>query len=100
MERKKDTVDKLVLFLAKRDGIDKLVKTFQYVGKLGFYRLAASNPILADRCKRLEVAAGLSRKAFRIGRFLSGFNALRTTQFPDHTLQVGIACLTFSFLFF
>lgn len=88
MERKKDVLDKLVLFLAKRDGIDKLVKTLQYAGKLGHYRVGATNPELADRCKNLEVAAGLSRKAFRTGRFLTGFNALRTTQFPDRKQQV------------
>jgi hypothetical protein len=88
MEKKKDTLDKLVLFLAKRDGIDKLVKTFQYVGKLGHYRLESGNPHLADRFKKLEVAAGLSRKAFRMGRFLTGFNVLRTTTFPDHKIQV------------
>lgn len=88
MNKKKDSLDKLVLFLAKRDGIDKLVKTFQYVGKLGHYRLESRNPQLADRLKKLEVAAGLSRKAFRTGRFLTGFNALRTTTFPDHKIQV------------
>lgn len=87
MDKEKDTLDKLVLFLAKRDGIDKLVKTFQYVGKLGHYRLESRNPGLADRFKKLEVAAGLSRKAFRTGRFLTGFNALRTTTFPDRKLQ-------------
>ena len=88
MDKKKDNIDKLVLFLAKRDGIDKLVKTFQYVGKLGHYRLESGNPQLADRFKKLEVAAGLSRKAFRTGRFLTGFNVLRTTKFPDHKIQV------------
>uniref|UniRef100_A0A7N0U6J1 Peroxisomal biogenesis factor 11 n=1 Tax=Kalanchoe fedtschenkoi TaxID=63787 RepID=A0A7N0U6J1_KALFE len=72
-----DTVDKLVIFLAKRDGIDKLVKTFQYVSKLTHWRLEASNPSAAARAKNCEVASGLSRKAFRTGRFLTGFNALR-----------------------
>ncbi|XP_078442735.1 peroxin 11B [Wolffia australiana] len=72
-----DTVDKLVVFLAKRDGIDKLVKTFQYVSKLVHWQLEASKPDLADRAKKWEVASGLSRKAFRTGRFLTGFNALR-----------------------
>ncbi|KAG0584641.1 hypothetical protein KC19_3G225000 [Ceratodon purpureus] len=88
MDKRKDTLDKLVLFLAKRDGIDKLVKTFQYVGKLGHYRLESKDPKLADRWKKLEVAAGLSRKAFRTGRFLTGFNKLRNTTFPDHKIQV------------
>ncbi|CAI9092038.1 OLC1v1027177C1 [Oldenlandia corymbosa var. corymbosa] len=72
-----DTVDKLVIFLAKRDGIDKLVKTFQYVSKLAHWHLEATNPELAKRAKNWEVASGLSRKAFRSGRFLTGFNALR-----------------------
>ncbi|GMI76621.1 peroxin 11B [Hibiscus trionum] len=72
-----DTVDKLVIFLAKRDGIDKLVKTFQYVSKLVNWQVEATNPNLAHRFKQWEVASGLSRKAFRTGRFLTGFNALR-----------------------
>ncbi|CAK8575413.1 unnamed protein product [Lathyrus sativus] len=72
-----DTVDKLVIFLAKRDGIDKLVKTFQYVSKLANWRVEATHPDISKRFKNWEVAAGLSRKAFRTGRFLTGFNTLR-----------------------
>ncbi|KAL3598896.1 hypothetical protein D5086_006814 [Populus alba] len=72
-----DTVDKLVIFLAKRDGIDKLVKTFQYVSKLVRWQVEATHPDVAQRFKQWEVASGLGRKAFRTGRFLTGFNALR-----------------------
>uniref|UniRef100_A0A2P2P5B3 Uncharacterized protein MANES_06G134500 n=1 Tax=Rhizophora mucronata TaxID=61149 RepID=A0A2P2P5B3_RHIMU len=72
-----DTVDKLVIFLAKRDGIDKLVKTFQYVSKLVHWHEEATHPEIALRFKQWEVASGLSRKAFRTGRFLTGLNALR-----------------------
>ncbi|KAL0713740.1 hypothetical protein Bca4012_020718 [Brassica carinata] len=72
-----DTVDKLVVFLAKRDGIDKLVKTFQYVAKLACWQVEATRPEAAERFKKWEVASGLSRKAFRTGRSLTGFNALR-----------------------
>ncbi|XP_062092180.1 peroxisomal membrane protein 11-4 [Humulus lupulus] len=72
-----DTVDKLVIFLAKRDGIDKLVKTFQYVSKLVHWHAESTHPNMAQRFKQWEVASGLSRKAFRTGRFLTGFNALR-----------------------
>ncbi|KAL5980044.1 Peroxisomal membrane protein PMP30B [Asimina triloba] len=72
-----DTVDKLVIFLAKRDGIDKLVKTFQYVSKLAHWHMEPIHPAYAQRAKQWEVASGLSRKAFRTGRFLTGFNALR-----------------------
>ncbi|CAK9262904.1 unnamed protein product [Sphagnum jensenii] len=88
MDRKKDALDKLVAFLAKRDGIDKLVKTFQYIGKLSHYHLQESHPALANRFQKLEIASGLSRKAFRTGRFLTGYNALRTTTYyPDWKLQ-------------
>lgn len=72
-----DSVDKLVIFLAKRDGIDKLVKTFQYVSKLVHWQVENKHPDLANRFKQWEVASGLSRKAFRTGRFLTGFNSLR-----------------------
>ncbi|KAJ9140007.1 hypothetical protein P3X46_030695 [Hevea brasiliensis] len=71
-------MDKLVVFLAKRDGIDKLVKTFQYVSKLVHWHVEATHPDIPPRFKQWEVASGLSRKAFRTGRFLTGFNALRT----------------------
>ncbi|KAF7148870.1 hypothetical protein RHSIM_Rhsim03G0167100 [Rhododendron simsii] len=72
-----DSVDKLVIFLAKRDGIDKLVKTFQYLSKLFHWHTESTRPGLAQRAKQWEVASGLSRKAFRTGRFLTGFNAVR-----------------------
>jgi hypothetical protein len=39
-----DTLDKLVVFLPKRDGIDKLVKTFQYVSKLAHWGAESSAP--------------------------------------------------------
>ncbi|XP_020590228.1 peroxisomal membrane protein 11-4 [Phalaenopsis equestris] len=79
-----DTIDKLVIFLAKRDGIDKLVKTFQYVSKLIHHQSEPLHPFLASRAKLLEVTSGLSRKAFRSGRFLSGFNALRRNPGAPH----------------
>ncbi|XP_043716047.1 peroxisomal membrane protein 11-4 [Telopea speciosissima] len=72
-----DTVDKLVVFLAKRDGIDKLVKTFQYVSKLVHWHVETTHPDIAQRFKQWEVSSGLGRKAFRTGRFLTGFNGLR-----------------------
>ncbi|KAJ4706231.1 Peroxisomal membrane protein like [Melia azedarach] len=82
-----DTVDKLVVFLAKRDGIDKLVKTFQYVSKLVHWHVEATQPEIAQRFKQWEVASGLSRKAFRTGRFLTGFNILRRNPGPTPTLR-------------
>ncbi|XP_028786834.1 peroxisomal membrane protein 11-4-like [Neltuma alba] len=83
-----DTVDKLVVFLAKRDGIDKLVKTFQYVSKLSNWRIEETNPDMAKRFKNWEVSSGLSRKAFRTGRFLTGFNLLRRNPGSNLTLRL------------
>ncbi|KAL3521416.1 hypothetical protein ACH5RR_019565 [Cinchona calisaya] len=82
-----DKVDKLVIFLAKRDGIDKLVKTFQYVSKLVHWHVESTHPEIAQRAKQWEVASGLSRKAFRSGRFLTGFNALRRNPGSTPTLK-------------
>lgn len=83
-----DTLDKLVIFLAKRDGIDKLVKTFQYVSKLVHWHVEKSHPDAATRAKQWEVASGLSRKAFRTGRFLTGFNAVRRNPGSTKTFRL------------
>lgn len=88
MNPRDDTVDKLIVFLAKRDGIDKLVKTLQYVSKLVHHRAEPSNPPLARRAKLWETASGLSRKPFRVCRFLSGFNALRRSRGPTIPLRL------------
>ena len=77
-----------MIFLAKRDGIDKLVKTFQYVSKLANWRVEVTHPDISKRFKNWEVASGLSRKAFRTGRFLTGFNALRRN--PGSTLTLRL----------
>ncbi|KAL2652619.1 hypothetical protein R1flu_020747 [Riccia fluitans] len=88
MARKNDSLDRFVVFLAKRDGIDKLVKTFQYTSKMAhWYLLQNGKPELAARWKNWEVSCGLSRKCFRTGRFLTGFNAIRTTQYPNWKWQ-------------
>ncbi|KAG6546883.1 hypothetical protein Mapa_011499 [Marchantia paleacea] len=88
MARKNDSLDRLVVFLAKRDGIDKLVKTFQYTSKMAhWYLLTRGNLALAQRAKNWEVSCGLSRKCFRTGRFLTGFNAIRTTQYENWKWQ-------------
>lgn len=84
-----DSVDKLVIFLAKRDGIDKLVKTFQYVSKLLHWRLDSRGlSRAASHAKSCETASGLSRKAFRLGRSLTGFNALRRSPGPTPTMRL------------
>lgn len=77
-----------MIFLAKRDGIDKLVKTFQYVSKLANWHVEVTHPDISKRFKNWEVASGLSRKAFRTGRFLTGFNGLRRN--PGSTLTLRL----------
>lgn len=88
MATKNDGLDNLVLFLAKRDGIDKLVKTFQYVFKLAHWRLQEKHPDLAARANLFSAQCGLSRKCFRTGRFLTGFNALRHTRQPNWIMTI------------
>eukprot|EP00897_Mesotaenium_endlicherianum_P003508 jgi/Mesen1/3185/ME000184S02250 len=80
---KSDQLDRFVVFLAKRDGIDKVVKTFQYVCKLAHYNFQHSHPDIAKRAKLFEGQCGLSRKAFRTGRFFTGLNTMRTTKYAD-----------------
>ncbi|XP_057524786.1 peroxisomal membrane protein 11-4 [Amaranthus tricolor] len=82
-----DTLDKLVIFLAKRDGIDKLVKTYQYVSKLAHWHLEKTEPDLARRFQLWEVASGMSRKAFRSGRSLTGLNLVRRNPGSTRGLQ-------------
>eukprot|EP00898_Chlorokybus_atmophyticus_P007561 jgi/Chlat1/7806/Chrsp66S07260 len=79
---KDDTLDKVQTYLAKRDGIDKVVKTIQYTCKLAHWYYSQwadekSCSALAARFKALERSAGTSRKAFRLGRSLAGYNAIR-----------------------
>lgn len=56
--KQKDTIDEPEIFLAKRDGVDEVVKTLQYLGMLAHYNLEGKNPILAARYKNLEVQPG------------------------------------------
>lgn len=60
---KDDSIDRLVTFLAKRDGIDKLVKTFQYIFKLLHWRLQHKNPGKARDSSRRETLAGKQSEA-------------------------------------
>ncbi|WJX43679.1 hypothetical protein P8452_30746 [Trifolium repens] len=81
-----DTVDKLVIFLAKRDGIDKLVKTFQYVSKLVNWHVETTQPEISKKFKNWEVASGLSRKAFRTG--LVAERKLRSSEGKENEKEI------------
>eukprot|EP01018_Ginkgo_biloba_P036459 Gb_16282 [translate_table: standard] len=73
-----DFAEHLESYLARRDGVDKLLKIARYSTKV---ILASSvlrkDALLAKRLKDFEASVGVSRKAFRLGKFIQDFNALR-----------------------
>ncbi|KAF0902213.1 hypothetical protein E2562_014452 [Oryza meyeriana var. granulata] len=63
-------------YLSRRDGVDNLLKFSRYAARLAL----AVGPLpsaAADRLKSFESSVGLSRKAFRLGKFVQFVNALR-----------------------
>ncbi|KAK8959965.1 Peroxisomal membrane protein 11-3 [Platanthera guangdongensis] len=75
---RRDFLLHLEAYLARRDGVDKLLKISRYAAKIA---LASSLPpkTLASRLKSFESSVGLSRKAFRLGKFIQDVNALRAS---------------------
>ncbi|KAF7837454.1 peroxisomal membrane protein 11A [Senna tora] len=77
----RDFFNHLEAYLAKRDGVDKLLKISRYATKV---ILASSviqgNPTLSLRLKTFESSVGVSRKAFRLGKFVQDLNALRNSR--------------------
>ncbi|KAF0902212.1 hypothetical protein E2562_014451 [Oryza meyeriana var. granulata] len=63
-------------YLSRRDGVDKLLKISRYAARLA---LAAGPlpPAASAPLKSFESSVGLSRKAFRLGKFVQSVNALR-----------------------
>jgi len=73
-----DTLDNIEVFLAKRDGIDKVLKVIRYSSKLVLASaLANSDSELAVRLKDFEASIGTSRKAYRLGKWLQNVNKVR-----------------------
>ncbi|XP_072975004.1 peroxisomal membrane protein 11-3 [Typha angustifolia] len=66
----------LEAYLARRDGVDKLLKISRYAAKIALSSPSLSKT-LAPRLKSFESSLGLSRKAFRLGKFVQDLNALR-----------------------
>lgn len=68
----------LEAYLAKRNGVDKLLKISRYASKI---ILASSvlpeNQPLFNRLNSFESSVGVSRKAFRLGKFVQDVNAFR-----------------------
>ncbi|KAM0899155.1 hypothetical protein ACQ4PT_021458 [Festuca glaucescens] len=76
----RDFLAHLEAYLARRDGVDKLLKISRYAARLA---LAAGPPLpppASARLKSFESSVGLSRKAFRLGKFVQDVNALRAAR--------------------
>mmetsp|Transcript_18149 Transcript_18149/g.33167 ORF Transcript_18149/g.33167 Transcript_18149/m.33167 type:complete len:234 (-) Transcript_18149:574-1275(-) len=70
-----DTLERTTKFLAKRDGIDKTLKLIRYVSKLN---IALSEPSETVKIlKNFEKSISVSRKAYRLGKFLQCVNSAR-----------------------
>ncbi|MEW5306087.1 MAG: hypothetical protein WDW38_010024 [Sanguina aurantia] len=77
-----DGLDKVIKYLAKRDGIDKTLKIIRYTSRI----IAAVTPATSDlhkRCTSLDSSVGVSRKAFRLGKFLQDINNIRKCPATD-----------------
>ncbi|XWS21092.1 hypothetical protein CRYUN_Cryun30bG0025600 [Craigia yunnanensis] len=76
--KEKDFLNHLEAYLAKRDGVDKLLKISRYATKIILASSVRPETVqLTRRLKSFESSVGLSRKAFRLGKFVQDVNALR-----------------------
>jgi hypothetical protein len=83
---KKDALNQTVSFLSKRDGLDKVLKLGKYLSGLGIELNKKKNSALQGVAQvggggvdwsKLESALSLSRKAFRLGKFLNNVKKCR-----------------------
>ncbi|KAF5740751.1 Peroxin 11A isoform 1 [Tripterygium wilfordii] len=80
----RDFLNHLETYLAKRDGVDKLLKISRYATKIILASSALpENLPLTRRLKSFESSVGVSRKAFRLGKFVQDINALRSSSFDS-----------------
>lgn len=85
LNQDRDFLLHLEAYLARRDGVDKLLKISRYTAKL---LLSSSLPLpqtLVPRLKSFESSVGLSRKAFRLGKFVQDLNSLRFSNPNSHS---------------
>jgi hypothetical protein len=73
----RDFLVHLEAYLARRDGVDKLLKISRYAARLALTAGPPLPPMASARLKSFESSVGLSRKAFRLGKFVQSVNALR-----------------------
>ncbi|KAL2927507.1 Peroxisomal membrane protein 11A [Bienertia sinuspersici] len=78
-QKQRDFLNHVESYLAKRDGVDKLLKISRYASKIIISSsiLPHAHP-LTRRLQSFESSVGLSRKAFRLGKFIQNVNALRS----------------------
>ncbi|KAF9620265.1 hypothetical protein IFM89_011000 [Coptis chinensis] len=82
--KERDFLNHLESYLAKRDGVDKLLKISRYASKIILSSSLLQEPHpLSHRLKSFESSVGISRKAFRLGKFVQDINALRTASFES-----------------
>ncbi|XP_059636958.1 peroxisomal membrane protein 11A [Cornus florida] len=83
-KKNRDFLNHLEAYLAKRDGVDKLLKISRYATKIILASAVLPETLtLTPRLKSFESSVGLSRKAFRLGKFVQDLNALRNTCFSS-----------------
>ncbi|KAM1063332.1 hypothetical protein ACFX13_028156 [Malus domestica] len=81
----RDFLNHLEAYLAKQDGVDKLIKISRYVTKIVFASPALPETLpLTQRLKSFESSVSVSRKAFRLGKFVQNVNALRSSNFDSN----------------
>ncbi|XP_042509175.1 peroxisomal membrane protein 11A-like, partial [Macadamia integrifolia] len=83
--KERDFLNHLEAYLTKRDGVDKLIKICRYASKM----ILASSVLpetlpLSRRLKSFETSVAVSRKAFRLGKFVQDLNALRNANFDSN----------------
>jgi hypothetical protein len=77
---KRPFLDHLEAYLARRDGVDKVLKILRYSSKVYLASpllVQLSAPDVPKKVKNFESSVGTSRKAFRLGKFIQDVNALR-----------------------
>ncbi|XP_022144177.1 peroxisomal membrane protein 11A [Momordica charantia] len=94
-EKHRDFLNHLEAYLAKRDGVDKLLKISRYATKIILSSSAVPESLaLTDRLKSFESTVGVSRKAFRLGKFVQDLNALRNSHF-ESTQEIVLAVVAY-----
>ena len=80
----RDFLNHLEAYLAKRDGVDKLLKISRYATKIILASSIVPEDLALNRqLKSFESSVGVSRKAFRLGKFVQDLNALRNSCFDS-----------------